>query len=84
MQQRSEFDSHKLAMSRTALACTVADRLPLLVAVDSASRAALNAPGIEGATRNLQRIVITVDSASVLTDPHNSLAVIREARAVGV
>lgn len=35
MQQRSEFDSHKLAMSRTALACTVADRLPLLVAVDS-------------------------------------------------
>lgn len=83
MQQRSEFDSHKLAMSRTALACTVADRLPLLVAVDSASRAALNAPGIEGVTRNLQRIVITVDSASVLTDPHNSLAVIREARAGG-
>ncbi|WP_346349169.1 DICT sensory domain-containing protein [Rhodococcus sp. C3V] len=68
-------------MSRTTLAGNVADILPLVVAIDSGSRLALEAADEGGEATSLQRIVVTVDSATVLADPHRYLPRIHSARA---
>lgn len=81
MRQRPEFDHHKISMACTALARSVADLLPLVVTVDSASRSALRTLDNEDAEASLQRIVVTVDSATILADPHRCLSEIRAARA---
>jgi EAL domain-containing protein (putative c-di-GMP-specific phosphodiesterase class I) len=83
MAQRSEFDHHKQVMARTESARAVADRLPLLVTLDSQSRSLIDTPEYVDGAGALERMVVTIDAQSVLSDPHHALAAAAAARAGG-
>ncbi|NIL74775.1 EAL domain-containing protein [Rhodococcus sp. B10] len=79
MDQRAEYDDRKFEFSRSEVAASIAGTLPLLVTVDSQSRVALEAP----ASDSPERLIVTVNVADIMNNPHEALGRVQTARSHG-